>query len=118
MCCSAISGRTTAAMSLKVTTPALVGKDANKRWYGVMRFFDWLESKAYKMHIRVLLSKYRAYTPCNADEGARLKPTSINFRLGSKANADAVAAWQTLFTRHFKFGAARWKCCPASPFTI
>jgi excinuclease ABC subunit A len=31
-------------------------------WYGVRRFFKWLESKAYKMHIRVLLSKYRAYT--------------------------------------------------------
>ncbi len=30
------------------------------------RFFDWLETKAYKMHIRVLLSKYRAYTPCAA----------------------------------------------------
>ena len=74
-------------------------KDANKRWYGVMRFFDWLESKAYKMHIRVLLSKYRAYTPCNACEGARLKPTSINFRLGSKANADAVLPpGETLFT--------------------
>ena len=29
-------------------------------WYGVGRFFKWLESKAYKMHIRVLLSKYRA----------------------------------------------------------
>jgi len=27
-------------------------------WYGVRRFFKWLESKAYKMHIRVLLSKY------------------------------------------------------------
>ena len=31
-------------------------------WYGVKRFFAWLETKAYKMHIRVLLSKYRAYT--------------------------------------------------------
>jgi len=30
--------------------------------YGVRRFFKWLETKAYKMHIRVLLSKYRAYT--------------------------------------------------------
>jgi excinuclease ABC subunit A len=79
-------------------------KDANKRWYGVMRFFDWLESKAYKMHIRVLLSKYRAYTPCNACEGARLKPTSLNFRLGSKANADAVLAPSKRFSaRHFKF---------------
>ena len=39
-------------------------------WYGVRRFFQWLESKAYKMHIRVLLSKYRAYTPCTACNGA------------------------------------------------
>ncbi len=79
-------------------------KDANKKWYGVMRFFDWLESKAYKMHIRVLLSKYRAYTPCSACEGARLKPTSINFRLGSKANADAVLPATMRFSpRHFKF---------------
>jgi excinuclease ABC subunit A len=79
-------------------------KDANKRWYGVMRFFDWLESKAYKMHIRVLLSKYRAYTACGACEGARLKPTSLNFRLGSKANADAVLAPTKRFSpRHFAF---------------
>ncbi len=79
-------------------------KDANKRWYGVRRFFDWLETKAYKMHIRVLLSKYRAYTPCHDCEGARLKPTSINFRLGSKANADAVLAPSKRFSpRHFKF---------------
>ena len=33
-------------------------------WYGAARFFKWLETKAYKMHVRVLLSKYRAYTPC------------------------------------------------------
>jgi excinuclease ABC subunit A len=33
-------------------------------WYGVRRFFAWLETKAYKMHIRVLLSRYRSYTEC------------------------------------------------------
>ncbi len=65
-------------------------KDGSKKWYGVLRFFDWLESKAYKMHIRVLLSKYRAYTPCTACAGARLKPASLDWRLGSKAAADAV----------------------------
>ncbi len=43
-------------------------------WYGVRRFFKWLESKAYKMHIRVLLSKYRAYTECVECLGTRLKP--------------------------------------------
>ena len=35
-----------------------------KVWYGARRFFDWLETSAYKMHIRVLLSKYRSYTLC------------------------------------------------------
>src|SRR5450759_3375339 len=59
-------------------------------WYGVRRFFDWLETKAYKMHIRVLLSKYRAYTPCPACEGARLKHDALLWRLGTKQDADKV----------------------------
>ena len=59
-------------------------------WYGVSRFFKWLETKAYKMHVRVLLSRYRAYTPCEACGGARLKTDALLWRLGSKENADAV----------------------------
>src|ERR1017187_2305968 len=59
-------------------------------WYGVRKFFDWLETKAYKMHIRVLLSKYRAYTPCPACEGARLKHDALLWRLGTKQDADKV----------------------------
>jgi excinuclease ABC subunit A len=55
------------------------------QWYGIRRFFDWLESRAYKMHIRVLLSKYRSYTPCTACGGARLKPDALLWRLGSHA---------------------------------
>jgi excinuclease ABC subunit A len=51
-------------------------------WYGVRRFFKWLETKAYKMHIRVLLSKYRAYTPCEACGGTRLKPDAALWKLG------------------------------------
>ena len=35
-----------------------------RAWYGVKGYFRWLESKAYKMHVRVLLSRYRAYTKC------------------------------------------------------
>ncbi len=53
-------------------------------WYGVRRFFKWLESKAYKMHIRVLLSKYRAYTPCGACGGTRLKPDARLWMLGEE----------------------------------
>ena len=62
----------------------------NKQWYGVRRFFEYLESKAYKMHIRVLLSKYRSYTPCTVCGGARLKLEALLWRVGSKADADAV----------------------------
>ena len=62
----------------------------NHQWYGIKRFFEYLESKAYKMHIRVLLSKYRSYTPCGTCAGARLKTDSLLWRLGTKAHADAV----------------------------
>jgi len=62
----------------------------NKQWYGIRRFFGYLESKAYKMHIRVLLSKYRSYTPCTVCGGARLKLEALLWRLGSKEAADAV----------------------------
>jgi excinuclease ABC subunit A len=59
-------------------------------WYGVARFFRWLETKAYKMHVRVLLSRYRAYTPCSACGGARLKPEALLWRVGTKEDADRV----------------------------
>lgn len=62
----------------------------NQHWYGVGRFFEYLESKAYKMHIRVLLSKYRSYTECPTCRGARLKTDSLLWRIGTKAQADAV----------------------------
>ncbi|HEX4916994.1 MAG TPA: excinuclease ABC subunit UvrA, partial [Limnobacter sp.] len=50
-------------------------------FYGVARFFEWLESRTYKMHVRVMLSKYRSYTPCTACHGARLKPESLLWKL-------------------------------------
>ncbi|HET7202600.1 MAG TPA: excinuclease ABC subunit UvrA [Steroidobacteraceae bacterium] len=52
-----------------------------KVWYGVRRFFQWLESKSYKMHVRVLLAKYRSYTPCPTCHGARLKDEALHWRL-------------------------------------
>lgn len=52
-------------------------------WFGLQRFFKWLESKSYKMHIRVLLSKYRSYTPCGTCDGARLKAPALWWRVGS-----------------------------------
>ncbi len=58
------------------------------RWYGVRGFFKWLESKTYKMHVRVLLSRYRAYTTCPSCQGGRFQPETLNYRL---ATAGGVA---------------------------
>jgi excinuclease ABC subunit A len=52
-----------------------------RAWYGVKGYFRWLESKAYKMHVRVLLSRYRAYTPCPDCGGSRLQPEALLYRL-------------------------------------
>jgi excinuclease ABC subunit A len=56
--------------------------DWKRQWYGIRRFFAWLESKAYKMHIRVLLSRYRSYSPCVTCQGSRLKPDALLWRVG------------------------------------
>jgi len=55
-----------------------------KVWYGVRRFFQWLETRSYKMHVRVLLSKYRSYTPCHTCHGARLKEEALLWRLADR----------------------------------
>ena len=68
-----------------------------KVWYGAKRFFAWLETRAYRMHVRVLLSRYRAYTPCEACQGARLKTEGLLWRLGSRELAAGVLGAQPPF---------------------
>jgi excinuclease ABC subunit A len=58
------------------------GEWEDGKWYGAKRFFDWLETKSYRMHIRVLLSKYRMYRQCPDCKGARLKPEALLWRVG------------------------------------
>ena len=53
-------------------------------WYGIRGFFDWMETRAYRMHVRVFLSRYRSYTTCKACKGTRLKPEALYFRMGGK----------------------------------
>jgi len=55
--------------------------DWSRQWYGARRFFEWLESRTYKMHVRVLLSRYRAYSPCTACAGTRLKPEAAQWQI-------------------------------------
>ncbi|MEO6182231.1 MAG: excinuclease ABC subunit A, partial [Verrucomicrobiota bacterium] len=61
------------------------GKDSAhewpRAWYGVKGYFRWLESKAYKMHVRVLLSRYRAYRTCTDCGGTRFQPETLGFKI-------------------------------------
>ncbi|MFZ9683116.1 MAG: excinuclease ABC subunit A, partial [Cephaloticoccus sp.] len=56
------------------------GKTWPKYWYGVKGFFRWLEKNTYKMHVRVFLSRYRAYNPCPDCQGTRLQPEALCWR--------------------------------------
>ncbi|HSB09041.1 MAG TPA: excinuclease ABC subunit UvrA [Blastocatellia bacterium] len=65
---------------------------------GVMGFFDWLDTKKYKLHVRVFLSKYRGYTLCPDCGGSRLRLEARLVRVGGKTlpeicaiSADAAA---------------------------
>ena len=60
------------------------------QWYGVQKFFNWLETKSYKMHVRVLLSKYRSYTLCPTCHGARLKPDALLWKIEHKSIQDLM----------------------------
>jgi excinuclease ABC subunit A len=55
----------------------LDGAGAKGDYPGVRGFFEWMESKKYKVHVRVMLAKYRGYYPCPDCHGARLKPESL-----------------------------------------
>jgi excinuclease ABC subunit A len=51
---------------------------------GLRGFFNWMEGKRYKVHYRVFLSKYRAYTPCPDCHNTRLKEEALYVFLAGK----------------------------------
>src|SRR6266550_2268384 len=53
-------------------------------WAGVRGFFDWLETKKYKLHVRVFLSKYRGYTLCPDCGGGRLRQEARDVKVGGR----------------------------------
>ncbi len=55
---------------------------------GIHTFFEFLESKKYKIGIRVFLSRYRGYISCTACQGSRLRPEALNVRIGDKNIAE------------------------------
>lgn len=52
--------------------------DGGGEFDGIRGFFDWLETKKYKVHVRVMLAKYRGYYPCPDCLGSRLRREALN----------------------------------------
>ncbi|HUP50105.1 MAG TPA: excinuclease ABC subunit UvrA [Thermoanaerobaculia bacterium] len=77
------------------------------KWYGIKGFFDWLETKKYKIHVRVKLAKYRSYEPCPHCHGSRLKTAVANVKFRDLTVGD-------LFAMNVKVARRFWEYLPMS----
>ncbi|MDA7618083.1 MAG: excinuclease ABC subunit UvrA [Verrucomicrobiota bacterium] len=93
------------------------GNDAEHQWpnawYGVRGYFRWLESKSYKMHVRVLLARYRTYQMCHACHGARLQAEALNYRMSQPGDEAASLTLPAFYKLPIGDALARvnqWRC--------
>ena len=57
------------------------GEENDDGFYGIRGFFDWLEGRTYKVHVRVFLARYRAYHVCDSCLGSKLRPEALAVRV-------------------------------------
>lgn len=79
--------------------------NGTKSYYGVKGFFEWLETKKYKMHVRVFLSRYRAYTRCKACEGTRYQNSTRLYKLRGVGIGE-LGAWS--IEKSYQFFSEPW----------
>jgi excinuclease ABC subunit A len=58
--------------------------DGDRGFGGVRGFFQYLERKKYKLHVRVFLSRYRGYSLCSACGGTRLRVEARQVKIDGK----------------------------------
>ena len=63
--------------------------EGDGRFPGITGFFEKLERKKYKLHVRVFLSRYRGYATCSMCQGARLRTEARQVRIADKNICDA-----------------------------
>ncbi len=59
-------------------------------WRGIKGFFQWLETKKYKLHVRVFLAKYRGYTRCPDCDGQRLRQAARDVKIGMRSLPEII----------------------------
>ncbi len=62
--------------------------EGDDSFYGVRGFFQWLETKRYKLHVRVFLARYRGYHSCPACRGTRFQDEVLLWKIGGKNIAE------------------------------
>ncbi len=67
---------------------------------GIRGFFEYLERKKYKLHVRVFLSRYRGYTLCPECQGGRLRRETLHVRIQQK-NITEVCRFSIQDAYHF-----------------
>ena len=76
--------------------------DGDGDFKGIRGWFRRLERRSYRMHVRVLLARYRAYLLCPECQGSRLKPDALHYRIEGKdiaqINAMSVGAAHRFFS--------------------
>ena len=65
--------------------------DGKDDYYGIRGFFQWLETKTYKMPVRVFLSRYRSYDVCPECSGTRFQAATLLYRLHARDIAAVYA---------------------------
>jgi excinuclease ABC subunit A len=71
------------------------------KWWGLRGFFDYLERKKYKLHVRVFLSRYRGYSVCPECGGLRLRKEARQVKVGGKDISQVSAMTVEEATRFF-----------------
>jgi len=71
------------------------------KFWGVRGFFDYLERKKYKLHVRVFLSRYRGYSLCPDCGGLRLRREARQVKIGGKDICQVSAMTVEEATRFF-----------------
>ena len=64
--------------------------EGDRKLDGVRQFFNFLDTRKYKLHVRVFLSRYRGYARCPDCGGSRLRREALYVRVGGKTIAEAV----------------------------
>jgi excinuclease ABC subunit A len=77
-------------MRLDVPVCELSGEERRHLEKAIRDFFADVETKKYKVHVRVFLSRYRGYARCPECEGSRLRQEALNVRIADQTIAQVV----------------------------